>query len=144
MRKRHHIVKYSFYGHVTSKPVLDGPLPVHPPSFLVLRECGQGRVIVALVLGCSSQATLTVQPATLRASTLMMRKYIELVMRPPIDVLLLLTAPAALLSLLGPTAHSSDRTSLCDRPAAVARSLTPPVKGAHHEARQKGNLNPAG
>ena len=26
----------------------------------------------------------------------------------------------------------------------MARSLTPPVEGAHHEARQKGNLNPGG
>ena len=28
--------------------------------------------------------------------------------------------------------------------AAVARSPTPPVEREHHEARQEGNLNPAG
>ena len=76
MPKRYQI-DYSFHGHVTSKPVLDGLLPVHPPSFLVLRECGQGRVILPLVVGHSSPATLTDKPATLRASTLMMKRYTE-------------------------------------------------------------------
>ena len=88
--------------------------------------------------------------ATLRTSTL-------------ICCLLLLTAPSAILdqvrefgqggklvALLRRFLHPSRtpriqcRTSLCDRPAAVARSPTPPVEGAHHEARQKGILNPGG
>ena len=86
MPERNHIDDHSFHGHVTSKPVLDGLLPVHPPSFLVLRECGQGRVILPLVVGHSSQAALTDMPATLPASTLMRKKYFESVMRPPTEV----------------------------------------------------------
>ena len=41
-------------------------------------------------------------------------------------------------------AESSTARRTRDRPAAVARSPTPPVEGAHHEARQKGILNPGG
>ena len=121
--KRYHIDKYSFHGHVTSKPVLDGLLPVHPPSFLVLRECGQGRVILPLVVGHSSQAALTAKPATLRASTLLMRKYSELVMRPSTDVSLVLTAPAAHVLASGPSAHSRYRT------LAFATALPPWLVG---------------
>ena len=89
MPERNHIDDHSFHGHVTSKPVLDGLLPVHPPSFLVLRECGQGRVILPLVVGHSSQAALTDKPATLRASTLLMRKYVELAKRPSTEVIII-------------------------------------------------------
>ena len=102
------------YGTSTSYSVRDGLLPVHP---LVLHNL----------------------PATLRASTLTMT---ELAMRPSTEVITL-TAPAALLASC-PSGPSRHRTSLCDRPAAVARSLTPAVEEAHHEARQKGNLNPGG
>ena len=52
------------------------------------------------------------------------------------------SSPAAvppLLCRIHVTARSHSR-----RPAAVARSPTPPVEGAHHEARQKGILNPGG
>ena len=56
MQRRTHIDDYFFYGHASSKPVPDGLLPVHPPSSLVLRECGQGRVILPLVVGHSSHA----------------------------------------------------------------------------------------
>ena len=90
------------YGTSTSQSVRDGLLLVHP---LVLQL-----------------------PATLRASTLlMMRKYIELVTRPSTDVLLSLTTPAASLASR-PSRASSDRTSHLRRPAAVARSPTPPVE----------------
>ena len=143
MPERNHIDEYSFHGHVPSKPVPDGLLPVHPPSFLVLRECGQGRVIVALVLGCSSPATLTVQPATLRASTLMMRKYTELVTRPSTEVIIT-NAPAGHVPLHAPRGPACDRTFAFAPLAAVAHSSTPAVEEAHHEARQKGNRNPGG
>ena len=88
MPERNHIDDHSFHGHAPSKPVPDGLLPVHPPSFLVLRECGQGRVILPLVVGHSSQAALTDKPATLRASTSMMTKCSEPAMRPSTDVIL--------------------------------------------------------
>ena len=92
--KRYQIDYYSFHGHVTSKPVLDGLLPVHPPSFLVLRECGQGRVILPLVVGHSSQARFTNVPATLRASTLMMMKYFR-IRDASVDRSIISTGPAA-------------------------------------------------
>ena len=63
---RTHIADYSLYGHASSKPVLDGLLPVHP---LVLRECGQGRVILPLVVGHSSQAT---HPESITAGNLLL------------------------------------------------------------------------
>ena len=105
------------YGTSTSYSVRDGLLPVHP-------------LVLCL-------------PATLRASTLLMRKYSELVMRPSTDVSLLLTTPAASPSSR-PSRPSSDRTALRDRPAAMARSRTPVTERARHEARQEGNLNPGG
>ena len=132
MPKRYQIDYYSFHGHVTSKPVLDGLLPVHPPSFLVLRECGQGRVILPLVVGHSSPATLTDRPATLRASTLMMRKYTELVTRPSTEVIIIVTTPAASV-LLAPSGPSSDRTFAFAPPAAVAR----------HQQLRKHTMKPA-
>ena len=122
MPERNHIDDHSFHGHVTSKPVLDGLLPVHPPSFLVLRECGQGRVILPLVVGHSSQAALTDKPATLRASTLMMRKYSELAMRPSTEVVISTNgacgAPDSSWAH-GPLQRPHSR--IRDRPAAVAR-----------------------
>ena len=91
------------YGTSTSYSVRDGLLPVHP---LVLHSL----------------------PATLRASTLMTKmRCNELVKRPSNDVSLLLTTPAASLASR-PSRASSDRTSHLRRPAAVARSPTPPVE----------------
>ena len=128
MRRRYHIDEYSCHGHVTSKPVPDGHLPVHPPSFLVLRECGQGRVIVTLVFGYSSQATLTVQPATLRAATLMTMRYIELVMRPPSDVVIStlkpLRGPSFFMAPRGPASYRFAFAPL----AAVTQSPTSPAE----------------
>ena len=131
MPESHHNSDYSFHGHVPPKPVPDGLLPVHPPSSLVLRECGQGRVILPLVVGHSSQAALTDKPATLRASTLLMRKYSELVMRPSTDVSLLLTAPAAHVLASGPLAPSSDRT------LALATALPPWLVGRREPTREE-------
>ena len=93
------------YGTSTSKAVRDGLLLVHP---LVLHL-----------------------PATLRASTLlMMRKYIELVTRPSIDVLLLPTAPAALLPLQSQSRPSRDRTF------AIAPALPPWLVARHHQRKK--------
>jgi len=125
MPERNHIDDHSFHGHVTSKPVLDGLLPVHPPSFLVLRECGQGRVILPLVVGHSSQAALTDKPATLRASTLMMRKYSKLAMRPSTEVVISSIGACGArprFRALGPL-HQRPHTRTRDRPAAVARNF---------------------
>ena len=131
MPERNHIDDHSFHGHVTSKPVLDGFLPVHPPSFLVLRECGQGRVILPLVVGHSSQAALTDKPATLRASTLMMRKYSEIAMRPSTDVVISTKAPAAHVLSSGPPAPASDRT------LALATALPPWLVGRKEPTREE-------
>ena len=73
----------------------------------------------------------------------MMKRYIELVMRPSSEVITLKPLRGKS-SLPAPRGLAWCRTSLCDRPAAVARCLTPPMERAHHEARQKGNLNPGG
>ena len=98
------MLKPFLHEYGTSQSVRDGLLPVHP---LVLHL-----------------------PATLRASTsMMMRKYAELVMRPSTDVLLSLTAPAAQPPSRPSRGSSCDRTSLCDRPAAVARRSEEATKG---------------
>ena len=121
MPERNHIDDYSFHGHVPPKPVPDGLLPVHPPSSLVLRECGQGRVILPLVVGHSSQAALTDKPATLRASTLMMRKYSELAMRPSTEVVISNNGACGVPSSWAPGPLQTPHTRIRDRPAAVAR-----------------------
>ena len=98
---------------------------------------------MALVLGCSSPATLTVKPATLRASTLMTMKCTELVKRPSTEVVIITKASARRVLLHAPCGPSCDRFAFAPL-AAVALSLTPAMERAHHEARQKGNRNPGG
>ena len=93
------MLKPFLHEHGTSEPVRDGLLPVH---HLVLHHL----------------------PATLRASTLTMT---ELAMRPSPDVIIILTAPAALLAsrASGPL----QRPHIAFAPlAAVAHSPTPPVE----------------
>ena len=92
------------YGTSTSYSVRDGLLPIHP-----------------LVLGL---------PATLRAPTLTMMRYTELAMRPSTDVIIILTALAALLPLLGPKAPSRDRTF------AIAPALPPWLVARHHQRKK--------
>ena len=115
---RTHIADYSLYGHASSKPVLDGHLPVH---HLVLREFGQGRVILPLVVGHSSQARLPNVPATLRASTLMRMTNSRLVRDASADRCVISTAPAS---------PSSSRATgpKCKRPHVRICAALPPSR----------------
>ena len=107
------------YGTSTSYSVRDGLLPVHP---LVLHNL----------------------PATLRASTLTMMKYTPNSRCVRRMRLLSFKAPAGQV-LLHRAPGPFQRPHLAFAPlAAVAHSSTPAVEEAHHEARQKGNRNPAG
>ena len=95
------MLKPFLHEHGTSEPVRDGLLPVH---HLVLHHL----------------------PATLRASTLTMMRYTELVMRPSTEVI-------TLKPLRGKSSLHAPRGLACDRTFAFATAMPPWLVARHHQ-----------